>query len=341
MCTDLGAANHYNIEHLQSPKIWAHAEAAELFYVGGYHLTVSPEAALALGAEAAKRNVPFVFGMGAPFIAYAFQDALDKVWEYTDYTFGNETEATAWAEVHGLETKTTSADDIKAIAKAMALYSKKNEKRARTCVITQGTEPTVVAVADGKGGVEVKEFPVHVIAKSEIVDTTGAGDAFAGGFLAGLVEGKGLDVCVDMGMWLAAKGLRELGPRYVRFLVYRCVVVLWCCDVLYGNLARRARHPIRKRQSKHKETNPKHVKLDSLLSLFSAQENKAYILTTQLTHNFQLPLPKTILPTHFLLHLSSDLNCLQHPCPSTLLRPRFHPQTKKGYLHFQGVPARP
>lgn len=227
----MGAANHYSIEHLKSDKIWAHAEAAECFYVGGYHLTVSPEAALALGAEAAKRNVPFVFGMGAPFIAYAFKEPLDKVWEYADYTFGNETEATAWAEVHGLETKTTSASDIKAIAKAMALYSKKNEKRARTCVITQGTEPTVVAVADGKGGVEVKEFPVHVIGKSEIVDTTGAGDAFAGGFLAGLVEGKELKVCVDMGMWLAAKGLRELGPRYVILFFLSCCV--WC-DMLSG-----------------------------------------------------------------------------------------------------------
>ena len=47
----------------KSAEVWKHAEAASLFYVGGYHLTVSPEAALALGAEAAKRDVPFVFGI--------------------------------------------------------------------------------------------------------------------------------------------------------------------------------------------------------------------------------------------------------------------------------------
>jgi adenosine kinase len=218
MVTDLGAANHYTLEHLQSEKIWAHAKKAEVFYVGGYHLTVSPDAAITLGKEAAERNVPFVFGMGAPFIAQFFTEPLNKVWAYCDYTFGNETEATAWAEAHGLPNKTTSSEDIKAIAKTMALFEPKtNSKRGRTCVITQGTEPTVVAVADGKGGVDIKEFPVHVIGKEEIVDTTGAGDAFAGGFLAGLVESKDLATCVDMGMWLAAKSLKELGPSYVDF----------------------------------------------------------------------------------------------------------------------------
>jgi adenosine kinase len=36
MCTDLGAANHYDLEHLKSPEIWKLVENAEIFYVGGY-----------------------------------------------------------------------------------------------------------------------------------------------------------------------------------------------------------------------------------------------------------------------------------------------------------------
>ena len=40
-------------------------------------------------------------------------------------------------------------------------------------------------------------------------------DAFAGGFMAGIVEGKPLDVCVDMGQWLAKLSIKELGPQYV------------------------------------------------------------------------------------------------------------------------------
>lgn len=39
-------------------------------------------------------------------------------------------------------------------------------------------------------------------------------DAFAGGFLAGVVQGKPLDTCVDLGQWLAKLSIKELGPSY-------------------------------------------------------------------------------------------------------------------------------
>lgn len=56
LCTELGAANHYKLEHLKRPEIWNLVESAHIFFVGGYHLTVCPEAALALAKEAATKN---------------------------------------------------------------------------------------------------------------------------------------------------------------------------------------------------------------------------------------------------------------------------------------------
>lgn len=56
MVTDLGAANHYKIDHLKSPKIWSLVEQANFYYVGGYHLTVCVPAILALGEHAATTN---------------------------------------------------------------------------------------------------------------------------------------------------------------------------------------------------------------------------------------------------------------------------------------------
>ena len=44
-------------------------------------------------------------------------------------------------------------------------------------------------------------------------------DAFAGGFVAGVVEGKSLDESIDMGHWLASLSIRELGPQYVQSLL--------------------------------------------------------------------------------------------------------------------------
>ncbi|CAG8734936.1 11975_t:CDS:2, partial [Acaulospora colombiana] len=42
---------------------------------------------------------------------------------------------------------------------------------------------------------EAATYPVEKLRDDEIVDTNGAGDAFAGGFMGGLVLGKSLEEC--------------------------------------------------------------------------------------------------------------------------------------------------
>ncbi|KAI8628695.1 adenosine kinase [Xylariaceae sp. FL1651] len=208
LCTDLAAANLYDLDHLKSPEIWKLAENAEFYYIGGYHFTVCPPAIMALGEEAASKNKTMIVNLSAPFIAEFFKDPLDASAPYWDYIICNETEAEAYAKSHGHE---SIATDIPAVAKLLANLPKKNAQRPRVAVVTQGTNPTIVAV---QGQDDVKQYPVHAIAAEKINDTNGAGDAFAGGFVAGLVQGKDLDVAVDMGQWLAALSIQELGPSY-------------------------------------------------------------------------------------------------------------------------------
>ncbi|RKF55930.1 Adenosine kinase [Erysiphe neolycopersici] len=205
MVTDLGAANHYDLNHLKSPEVWKLVENAEFYFVGGYHLTVCPPAIHALAEEAAAKNKTFIFSLSAPFIPKFYKGAMDETAPYWDYVIGNETEALAYAESHNIE-----STDIKEIAKALAALPKKNTEKKRTAIITQGTEPTIVVV-DGE---EPQEFPVHAIDKSLINDTTGAGDAFAAGFIAGLVSGVPLTQAIDQGQWLAKLSIQELGASY-------------------------------------------------------------------------------------------------------------------------------
>ncbi|GAP89188.1 putative adenosine kinase [Rosellinia necatrix] len=208
LCTELGAANLYEISHLKSPEIWKLAENADFYYVGGFHFTVCPPAIMALGEEAAAKNKTFIVNLSAPFIPQFFKDPLDASAPYWDYVICNETEAASYANSHGLA---DIAENVPAIAKALANLPKKNTQRPRVAVITQGTSPTLVAV---QGQDEVKQYPVHAINADKINDTNGAGDAFAGGFVAGLVQGKDIDAAVDMGQWLAALSIQELGPSY-------------------------------------------------------------------------------------------------------------------------------
>ncbi|KAJ3530175.1 hypothetical protein NM208_g9439 [Fusarium decemcellulare] len=206
LCTDLGAANHYDLDHLKKPEIWKLVENAEVYYVGGFHFTVCPPAIMELAKQAAEHNKTFVLSLSAPFIPQFFKEVVDASAPYWDYIIGNETEAAAYAESHNLPSK-----EPKDVVKHLANLPKENTKRKRIAIVTQGTDPTLVAIQGEEG---IQEFPVHAIETEKINDTNGAGDAFAGGLLAGILEDKPLKTSIDMGQWLARLSIQELGPSY-------------------------------------------------------------------------------------------------------------------------------
>jgi 2-dehydro-3-deoxygluconokinase len=71
------------------------------------------------------------------------------------------------------------------------------------CVLKLGAEG--VAVIDGRG---VRRFAAH---PTEVVDTTGAGDAFDGAFLGSLALGRPTDAAVEAGLAAAAACVRSPG----------------------------------------------------------------------------------------------------------------------------------
>jgi sugar/nucleoside kinase (ribokinase family) len=66
-----------------------------------------------------------------------------------------------------------------------------------------------------KGSVVIAGDEVHVIGaeKVKVLDTTGAGDAYAAGFLYGYTQGKPLDVCGRLGGRLASEAISHYGAR--------------------------------------------------------------------------------------------------------------------------------
>jgi len=62
-------------------------------------------------------------------------------------------------------------------------------------------------VTDGKENHLVEPYP------KELVDTTGAGDAFCAGFLYGLIKGKDLYQCGKLGNFVAARCIEKMGAR--------------------------------------------------------------------------------------------------------------------------------
>jgi ribokinase len=62
-------------------------------------------------------------------------------------------------------------------------------------------------VTDGRENHHVEAFKV------QIVDTTGAGDAFCAGFIYGLLNGKSLKECAKLGNFVASRCIMKMGAR--------------------------------------------------------------------------------------------------------------------------------
>ncbi len=99
------------------------------------------------------------------------------------------------------------------MCKELAKLPKKNLKRKRVVIITCGPDPAYAAEYDF-----VKEeisfdgsFIPDIVDEDKIVDTNGAGDAFAGGFLSQFVQNKELTQCIRTGHWAASQIIQERG----------------------------------------------------------------------------------------------------------------------------------
>lgn len=75
-------------------------------------------------------------------------------------------------------------------------------------IITQGSESTIVVTAADDA--EPKTHPVHALKSEEIVDTNGAGDAFAGGVIGALVTDKSIDDAVEVGHKMGAMCIQQV-----------------------------------------------------------------------------------------------------------------------------------
>jgi sugar/nucleoside kinase (ribokinase family) len=109
--------------------------------------------------------------------------------DHVDLLFANENEARALFQT----------DDIDVAIAEMA-------RHACTSVITR-SEKGAIVIAQGQ------RIEVPALRVEHVVDTTGAGDLFAGGFLAAYVQGQDLATCARTGCVAAAEVISHYGAR--------------------------------------------------------------------------------------------------------------------------------
>jgi adenosine kinase len=209
LVTKLDAANNFKPSHLETEKAKEILAAAKIYYSSGFFLTVSVESLVIVAEQYLALNKTICLNLSAPFIVDFFGDQLATAMEYADFLFGNESEAATYGKKHGL------GEDLKEIAKACAALPKKGSN-PRTVIFTQGSQSTIVVY---KG--EVTEYAVEPLAKELLVDTNGAGDAFVGGFLSQLIQGKSMEECVKAGHWAARYVIQQSGTQLGKICDYK------------------------------------------------------------------------------------------------------------------------
>ncbi len=181
-CTRLGPAD---IDEQQ-------AAAAAVTYVEGY-LWDPPEAKKAVlkafdAAHAAGRKVSIT--LSDAFCVDRYRDEFRAlVRDKVDILFANESEI-------------KSLYQVKSFDEALAAARAEN----KICALTRSEKGSVIV----KGG-ETHAVPAAPVAK--VVDTTGAGDLYAAGFLFGFTRGKPLAECARLGGIAAAEIISHVGAR--------------------------------------------------------------------------------------------------------------------------------
>lgn len=79
-------------------------------------------------------------------------------------------------------------------------------KDCRIAAVTRSEKGSVIVNGDDT-------FVIEATRINELVDTTGAGDLYAAGFLHGYTQGRDLKTCGDLGSLAAGLVIQQIGPR--------------------------------------------------------------------------------------------------------------------------------
>ena len=189
MNTFLGAAQLLPASALDAAQI----EGAAILYLEGYLWDPeTPRYAMVKAIDIARRaGRKVAFTLSDTFCIDRHRDGFNQLIDEgkIDILFANEAEVQALASSAHFETALAST-----------------ASRVQTLVVTR-SEKGAIAVSGGARA----EVPAEPVA--QVVDTTGAGDLFAAGFLAGRTQGRGLEQSLTIGAIAAAEVISHYGAR--------------------------------------------------------------------------------------------------------------------------------
>ena len=173
----------------------------DYFHVEGY-LMQCPRVVERAVEIAKGLGMKISFDLGSCGIVKRFRESVHRlVAEYSDIVFANELEALEFASSAGIDQSSESW----AVEALEYIHSRMKKGTGAIAVVKLGAQGSLIT--DGNQICRIDALPV------DVVDTTGAGDAYAAGFLYAHSKGADLCSCGRGGALLASKVVSQLGPK--------------------------------------------------------------------------------------------------------------------------------
>ena len=208
--TDLGSSVSISEEFVE--RYWNRFKDVKLIYTELFILKTKRDICFKIAELGLRDETTYGFNLPSDFFLKNFTNDIEKLCEYADVIFANEQEALLFCKL--LNFNERGKETVEDIALQLCKnIPKKNINKKRIVVVTCGPHPAACCQYDhAKQEVLFKRtFEVRDIPPEEIVDTNGAGDSFAGGFLSQLVKGKDLEKCMHAGHWAASEIIKKRG----------------------------------------------------------------------------------------------------------------------------------
>ena len=215
--TDLGASISISDEFVE--KNWCKFKDVKLLYTELFIIKAKREMCFKFAEFGLRDQTTYGFNLPAIFFLENYTSDILKFCEYADIIFANKDEATFFCKILNFEAKPTVDDLAEKLCKKI---NKINKNKKRIVVVTSGPDPAACYEFDHKTQKETFSgvYPVRDVPVEEIIDTNGAGDSFAGGFLSQLMKGKTLDKCMIAGHWAASIIITKRGCEIPKGIKY-------------------------------------------------------------------------------------------------------------------------
>ena len=188
MCTYLGASIEFEPKDIDFTLI----KESKYLYLEGYlwDSELAKKAFIKAAQIAKQSNTKIILSLSDSFCVDRHRESfLELIDNYVDIVFCNESEVLSLFEKDKLA---KCQEDLSSLCKLV--------------VVTLGSNGSIII---NENNVE----EIKSIIKGKVIDTTGAGDIYAGGFIHGLINNYSLKKCGEIGSICAGHIITQLGSR--------------------------------------------------------------------------------------------------------------------------------